>query len=81
MIDTWLAQWGLRLPSSNDATLRLQPAEGPNWLWSASRAVGFRRRVGTCAFRVTAGCDLAIVTSELSILILGTGETCGGRCR
>ena len=29
MIDTWLAQWGLRLPSSNDATLRLQPAEGP----------------------------------------------------
>ncbi|HBO6811717.1 CesT family type III secretion system chaperone SpcU [Pseudomonas aeruginosa] len=29
MIDTWLAQWGLRFPSSNDATLRLQPAEGP----------------------------------------------------
>ena len=45
MIDTWLAQWGLRLPSSNDATLRLQPAEGPElvmerleggWLSSSS---------------------------------------------
>lgn len=37
MIDTWLAQWGLRLPSSNDATLRLQPAEGPELVMECCR--------------------------------------------